>query len=128
MCRFWSTSAWYIGRILYSCPPKGRWWIYIQRRKASWYINLALWTDIEGDSWFSIYQISWIKIKKKLFVNKGFTFLEFVTFQLTVFRASFFMISLQIQKERFFLPTSKHQQAKFCLFIGICWHSCFIYR
>ena len=31
------------------------------------------WTDPEGDSRFSIYQISWIKIKKELFVNKSFT-------------------------------------------------------
>ena len=33
-------------------------------------IYIALSTDPEGDSCFSIFQISWIKIKKKLFVNK----------------------------------------------------------
>ena len=33
-------------------------------------IYIALWTEPEGDSCFSIFQISWIKIKKKLFVNK----------------------------------------------------------
>ena len=27
--------------------------------------------DPEGDGCFSIYQISWIKVKKELFVNKG---------------------------------------------------------
>ena len=41
-------------------------------------ISLALWTDPEGDSCFSIYQISWIKIKKELFVNKRRHLLEFV--------------------------------------------------
>ena len=40
-------------------------------------IYLALQTDPEGGSCFSIYQISWIKIKKKLFVNKR-RHLEFV--------------------------------------------------
>ena len=33
-------------------------------------ISLALWTDPEGDSCFNIYHISWVKIKKELFVNK----------------------------------------------------------
>ena len=28
-------------------------------------IHLALWTEPEGDSRFSIYQIGWIKMKKK---------------------------------------------------------------
>ena len=50
--------------ILYNYPPKGR-WIVVNRG-----IYLALQTDPEGGSCFSIYQISWIKIKKKLFVNK----------------------------------------------------------
>ena len=40
----------------------------------------------------------------------------------------FFMILLQIQWEIFFLPTSQHWQATFCLFLGICWCSCIIYR
>ena len=58
--------------LLYNYLPKGRWIvlnIYTE--------TLALWTDPEGDSCFSIYQISWIKIKKELFVNKG-RHLEFV--------------------------------------------------
>ena len=28
----------------------------------------------------------------------------------------------------FFLPTSQHSQAKFWLFLGICWYRSFIYR
>ena len=42
----------------------------MSRRFASRYIYQALWTDPQGDSCFSIYQISWIKIRKELFVNK----------------------------------------------------------
>ena len=87
-------------------------------------INLALWTDPEGGSCFSIYQISWIKIKKELFVNKRrhFVWVCLRTFQLTVFWGSFFLtILLQIQRENFFPPTSKQRQAKFCLFLGIFW-------
>ena len=89
-------------------------------------INLALWTDPEGDSCFSIYQISWIKIKKELFVNKRrhFVWVCLRTFQLTVFWGSFFLtILLQIQRENFFPPTSKQRQAKFCLLLGIFSHS-----
>ena len=41
---------------------------YILRREASG-IYLALFTDPEGDSCFSIYRISWIKMKKVTFVN-----------------------------------------------------------
>ena len=40
-------------------------------------IYLALSTDHEGGSCFSIYQISWINFKKELFVNKR-RHLEFV--------------------------------------------------
>ena len=42
---------------------------YIPSREVSRYISSAM-NRPEGDSCFSIYQISWIKIKKKLFVNK----------------------------------------------------------
>ena len=33
-------------------------------------VYLVLFTDPEGDSCFRIYQISWIKLKKQLFVNQ----------------------------------------------------------
>ena len=48
----------------------------------------ALFTDPEGDSCFSIYRISWIKMKQ-------------VTFCCVI-------ILLQIEHENNFLPTSKH--------------------
>ena len=58
--------------IVYNYPRKGRWIVVgdIYRDAKRRGIYQALWTDPEGDSCFSIYQISWIKIKKKLFVNK----------------------------------------------------------
>ena len=37
------------------------------RHAKYWGIYLALFTDPEGDSCFSIYQISWIKMKKVAF-------------------------------------------------------------
>ena len=53
-------------------PPKGRWIvvdIYLDVKWQGIYLA-ALWTDTERVSCFSIYQISWIKIKKELFINK----------------------------------------------------------
>ena len=78
--------------------------VYTETRSVG-VLYLALRTDPEGDSCFSIYQISWIKIKKELFVNKRRHFVRVClrTFQLTVFRGSFFpTILLQIQRENFF--------------------------
>ena len=103
---------------------------FILRREASRYISSAM-NRPWGDSCCSIYQISWIKIKKELFVNKRrhFVWVCLRTFQLTVFWGSFFLtILLQIQRENFFPPTSKQRQAKFCLLLGIFWHSYFSYR
>ena len=60
-----------MSKIIYNYPPKGRWivvHIYWHAKRRG--IYPALWTDPEGDSCFSIYQISWKKIKKELFVNK----------------------------------------------------------
>ena len=46
-------------------PPKGSWMLVkIYRDGKRRGIYLALFTDPEGDSCFSIYQISWIKMKK----------------------------------------------------------------
>ena len=54
----------------------------IPRREASRDLSsaiyLALSTNPEGDNCFSIYQISWRKIKKELFVKKDVTLLQFV--------------------------------------------------
>ena len=53
-------------KIVYNYPPKGRWIVasFTETRSVEVYI------DPEGDSCLSIYQISWIKIKKELFVSK----------------------------------------------------------
>ena len=87
-------------------------------------IHLALWTDPEGDSCFSIYQIGWIKIKTELFVNKRRHFVRVClrTFQLTVFPGSFFLtILLQIQRENFFyrpVNSDKPNFVSFLVFFG----------
>ena len=74
----------------------------------------ALWTDPEGDSCFSIYQINWIKVKKELFFCLR-------TFQLTVFRGSFFLtILLQIQQENFFYGAVNSDKPIFVSFLVFC--------
>ena len=93
----------------------------IPRREASRDLSsaiyLALWTNPEGDNCFSIYQISWRKIKKELFVKKDVTLLEFV-----------FVSIDSVSGIIFYDFVANWQQAKFCHFLGICWRSCFIYR
>ena len=78
---------------------------YILKSEASRY--LALLTDPEGDSCFSIYQISWIKLKKvtfcKLYTSLGRNFV----YNLQTFRRFcqvHFTVLLQIQHENNFLP------------------------
>ena len=56
-------------RIVYNYPPKGRWIVGIYRDAKRRGIYLALFTDPEGDSCFSINQISWIKMKKSNFLE-----------------------------------------------------------
>ena len=63
-------------------PPKGRWIVYNHPQKGRWIvvdiyrdakrqgIYLALWTDPEEDSCFSIYQISWIKKQEGRFCKQ----------------------------------------------------------
>ena len=58
--------------IVYNYPPKGRWIVVagIYRAAKCRGMYLALFSDPEGNSCFSIYQIGWIKNEKKyLFVN-----------------------------------------------------------
>ena len=105
--------------LLYNYLPKGRWiQVYI------WRYELTL----RGDSCFSIYQISWIKMKKELFVNNR---LHLVTVCLhgnwQCFGDHFLWFGWNSVRN-FFPPTSKCWQAKFCLFLGIPWYSCIIYR
>ena len=94
--------------ILYNYPPKGRWIVMVYWDAKRRGIYPALFTDPEGDSCFSIYRISWIKMKQ-------------VTFCCVI-------ILLQIEHENNFLPTSKHWQAKVRRFLDICLYDCFIYR
>ena len=93
----------------------------IPRREASRDLSsaiyLALWTNPEGDNCFSIYQISWRKIKKEIFVKKDVTLLQFVFFSID-----------SVSGIIFYDFVANWQQAKFCHFLGICWRSCFIYR
>ena len=57
-----------------------------------------------------------------------FVYVRFNDLQLTVVRGSFFLDFVANSARNFFLPTSEQRQAKFCLFLGIFWRSCFSYR
>ena len=78
----------------------------------------------EASRYISIYQVSWIKIKKKLFLNKR-RHSEFVYVAIDCVSGITFydFVANSVRTEIFFLPTSKRRQAKFCLFLGICWCS-----
>ena len=92
-------------------------------------IYLVLFTDPEGDSCFSIYQISWIKLKKVTFCKLKTSPSRNFVYSLKTFGFCHvhFTILLQIQHENNFLPTSEHRQAKVRRFLGICLYDCFIY-
>ena len=55
--------------ILYNYPPKGRWIVVPMYRDTKWHRGtyLVLFIDPEGGSCFSIYQVSWRKMKKVTF-------------------------------------------------------------
>ena len=86
--------------------------VYVYRDAKHRDINLAPFTDPEGDSCFIIYQISWIKMKTSNYLKiKKVTRGNFVYNLIQTFRVSvkcIFTILLQIQHENNFLPTSKH--------------------
>ena len=65
-------------------------------------IYLALFTDPEWDSCFSICHISWIKMKRITFCKLKMSLCDFVKW--------FLRLLLQIQHENNFLPASKHWQ------------------
>ena len=69
-------------------------------------IYLALFTNPEGDSCFSIFQISWLKMKKVTFVNQKPHLVG--TLFVTILSSALFTILLQIQHENNFLPISTH--------------------
>ena len=99
----------------------GRWIVVtIYRHAKRRGIYLALFTNPEGDSCFSIYQISWVEMKKITLFTYLQTFRGFVKW--------FLRLLLQIQHENNFLPTSNHRQAKVRHFSGISLYDCFIYR
>ena len=91
-------------------------------------LGVALFADPEGDSCFSIYQISWIKLKKATFGKLKTSLSRNFVYNLQTFRRFcqvHFTILLQIQNEQNnFLPTSKQLQAKVRRFLGICSHDC----
>ena len=107
-----TTLNWQL-QLLYNYSPKGRWiagWdIYRDAKRPG--IYLVLFTDPEGNSCFSIYQISWIKIKKTTFGKlKRHLLGTLFTLYLQTFRGFvkwFLRLLLQIQHENSFLPTSK---------------------
>ena len=99
----------------------------IYRDEKSRGIYLALFTDPEGPSCFSIYENQLDKNERSNFwylVETLFTIYE----NFRDFVKGIFPILLQIQLEDNFLPTRKHQQAKASHFFSICLYDCFIYR
>ena len=87
-------------------------------------IYQALFKRPEGDSCFSIYQISCIKIKKELFVNnrRHFDRVCLCTFQLTVSGITFFLrFCRKFSEEIFFyrpLNSNKPNFVSFLVFFG----------
>ena len=113
--------------ILYNYPRKGRWivvWIY---RRC---ISSSVHRPWGGDSCFSIYQISWIKLKKVTFCKLKKSLSRNFVYNLQTFREFcqvHFTILLQIQFENNFPPTSEHWQAKFVAFlVFVCTTASFI--
>ena len=108
-------------------------YVHVPRCKSSRYINivlvLVLFIDPEGDSCFSIYQISLIKKEKvtfcKLKMSLGRNFVN----NLQTFCRVHFTILLQIEHENNFLPTNKHRQANESSSLSLyCLYDCFNYR
>ena len=103
--------------------------VNMDRDAKRWGRYLALFTDPEGDSCFSIYQISWIKLKKpNVWKSKTSLSRNFV-YNVQTFRGFFSSASLRFcrkfsMKIIFYLPvnTDKPKVVAFCLY------DCFIYR
>ena len=99
----------YIIEILYNYPPKGRWIvvdIYRDAKRRGMYP--PLFTDPEGDSCFSIYQIRWIR--KYRFIN-GHNF--FWNFRETT--RHFSLRSQNSEYPRIFRVTGANQNARILL-------------
>ena len=101
----------------------------IYRDTKRWGLYLALFTDPEGDSCFSIYQISWIKMKKVTFCKLKTSLSRNFVYNLQTFRGFcqvHFTILLQIRHENHFLLTSEHRQAKVAFLVFVCITATFI--
>ena len=73
--------------LLYKYLPKWRWILLgISRDAKRRGIYLTLFTDPEGDSCFSIYQISWIKLKKVIFCKLKTSLSRNFVYNLQTFR------------------------------------------
>ena len=90
-------------------------------------IYLALFTDPEGDSCFSIYQISWIKMKKVTFWKLKTSLSRNLIYNLQTFLV-FWRFCCKFSIKIYFLPTSKHRPAKDSRFPSICLYDCPINR
>ena len=96
---YYSTYYYYI----HSFPRRGGEWWQLYRGTKHRGIYLALFTDPGGDSCFSIYQISWIKLKKVTFCKLKTSHGRNSVYNLQTFQVHF-TILLQIEHENNFLP------------------------
>ena len=127
LSKFQSESSSFLVWKIIQLSPEGD--VNIDRDAKRWGRYLALFTDPEGDSCFSIYQISWIKLKKsKVWKSKASLSRNFV-YNVQTFRGFFSTASLRFcrkfsMKIIFYLPvnTDKPKVVAFCLY------DCFIYR
>ena len=106
--------------------------VYIYRDAKRRGMYLALFT--EGDNWFSIYQIGWIKMKKVTFckfkTSLRRNFVQFTNF-LRILSSAFLRFCCKFSmKIIFYQPvnTDKPTEFKKYRLLGICLCDCFIYR
>ena len=95
-------------------------------------IYLALWTDPEGDSCFSIYQISWIKMKKVTFCKLKTSLSKNFVYNLQTFRgilsSAFLRFCCKFSvKIIFYLSSVNTDKPKFVAFlVFVCTTASFI--
>ena len=119
--------------LLYTTIPRRegeQWCIYRDAKRRG--IYLALFTDPEGDSFFSIYQISWIKLKKKVTFCKLKRHVVGTLFTIYKHFGDFVKCILRFcckfSMKIISYLTSEHRGAKVRRSLGICLYECFIYR
>ena len=94
---------------------------------------LALFTDPEGDSCFSIYQIGWIKNEKKvpfckLKMSLNTNFFYYLQKFWGFFQVHFYDFDANSGWKQFSTYTSRPWKGKVSRSLGIFLHDCFIYR